>query len=322
MMNDGRTHDSSYDVEMIHFINWWVVFIITPIVSVFGVVGNCISVAVLTRLGIKKTSDILLVSLAISDISFMVGANSPFKLIYQWGSMEGFVFTEGVSWLCFCLYHTFDIMDWGGGLTSVGLPVLITLERFVAVFFPLKSKIIVTKRRTIAAVMICYFYCYGIQIYIRFWYEIDYVYNELSNETIALIGRSHLYWQQRTAAFTIEEMFSSSFAPLSVVGVGCVGIGIRLRLATSRRLQMTNSVSVKCPMGSKSHPAPSRTTKTLLAVCSFYCVSCVFISLPNVLPKDAFFPIFSEAPSKAAVLVYNVLQLILCINGLIPYIGP
>ncbi|KAK0045295.1 G-protein coupled receptor F59B2.13 [Biomphalaria pfeifferi] len=301
---------------MLQHFNWVIVFVLTPMIAVLGVMGNLTSVTVLIKLGLRKSSDILLVALAVSDISYMIGANSPAKLIYQWGRMEGFAFSESVSRVCFYIYHLFDILDWGGGHTSVGLPVFITLDRLIAVFFPLKFKLIVTRHRTLAAVLLFYAYSYGIQIYIRFWYKFKYTSSDEYNVTIGLIDRSELFWAQQAASKVIEDIYSASLAPLIAVSLGCLVIGIKLKLTALQRAKMTRREKKgKSLHGKQAHSSSHRTTKTLLSVCGFYCITCVFISLPSMLPKDCFFPLFSSAPSQAAVIVYNVLQLILCVNA-------
>ncbi|KAH9503949.1 hypothetical protein Btru_067441, partial [Bulinus truncatus] len=43
------------------------------LVSIFGVIGNISSVIILVKHGLSRCSNILLVSLAVNDISFLVG---------------------------------------------------------------------------------------------------------------------------------------------------------------------------------------------------------------------------------------------------------
>ncbi|XP_059162637.1 galanin-like G-protein coupled receptor npr-9 [Physella acuta] len=310
-------------MDLISLVNWTFVYILTPGVAVLGVLGNSVSLVVLATQGFKKSSNILLFALALSDLAFMLGANSVLKLLYFSGRQEGFVFPEGVARVCYYLYHVFDVLDWGGGTTSMGLPTLITVERMIAVFFPLKFARIVTPRRTLAAVCLVYVFCFGLQFYARAWFQFAYVLDPKLNVSVGLVKRSDLFWQQQAVSDVIEKMYTSTVIPFSVVTAGCLAIGVKVKVASLARKNMTRFSSTSRDRETsrlKSKPM-SRTTKTLLSVCVFYSVACFFVSLPAIFPQIKVFPFFSaDAPNTTAVFVYNVLQFVLCVNGSVNFV--
>jgi hypothetical protein len=93
-------------------IHWSIVFVVIPTVSIIGVVGNAINLVVIYKQGLNKTSNILLFSLAISDILFMIGVNGPPKAMYEWGG-GGFQYPELTAHVLYYLYHIFDSLNWG-----------------------------------------------------------------------------------------------------------------------------------------------------------------------------------------------------------------
>ncbi|KAK3778854.1 hypothetical protein RRG08_013120 [Elysia crispata] len=109
-------------------IHWAVVFVAMPILCILGVAGNSLSIIVLYKQGFKKSTNILLFVLAISDILFMVGAQGPAKLMYEWGR-GGLWFPEREAVVLYYFYHIFDYINWTAGPMSMGLPILITAER-------------------------------------------------------------------------------------------------------------------------------------------------------------------------------------------------
>ncbi|KAK0061252.1 neuropeptides capa receptor [Biomphalaria pfeifferi] len=72
--------------EILNDQNTWLamkilMFGITPAISIFGVVGNVLSI--LVKPGMSKCSNILLVTLAFCDIIFLISFNSVPKMIFE-----------------------------------------------------------------------------------------------------------------------------------------------------------------------------------------------------------------------------------------------
>ncbi|GFS24679.1 CNMamide receptor [Elysia marginata] len=230
---DRHTHGMFPDAgPLVDRIHWIVVFVAMPTLCILGVAGNTISLAVLYKQGFKKSTNILLFALAISDILFMVGAQGPAKLMYEWGR-GGLWFPEREARVLYYFYHVFDYINWTAGPMSMGLPILITAERFVAVFFPLKFHTIVTRRRTLVSVIVLIVFTYLPQIYIRFWFRFDYVWDPKYNASVGLSARTDLYYDQQYLSWLIGHFYAANGYFVFIVGTGTLAIGIRISLGCS-----------------------------------------------------------------------------------------
>ena len=245
--------------------------------------------------------------------------------MYEW-DRGGIWFPERDARILFYFYHAFDYLNWTAGPMSMGMPVLITAERFVAVFFPLKFHTIVTRRRTLTAVVVLALATYVPQIYMRFWFRFDYVWDPMYNASVGLNRRTDLYWNQQQLSWIVGHLYAAIGYSVMIVGSGSLAIGIRISLAAAQRRKMVAGSSVKgdphkTTMSSRrvegSAGAPSRTTKTLLTLCVFYTISCLFVAMPTFFPDLCVWPFFTLEPNfrSMEVFMYHLIDLDLCWNA-------
>ncbi|KAH9489009.1 hypothetical protein Btru_058261 [Bulinus truncatus] len=283
---------------------------VTPAISTFGVIGNIFSVIVLVKRGLKRSSNILLLSLAVQDISFLVGFNSVPKLLYEIvGSTEGFVYNRDTSYALFGLYQLFIVLDYGCGAISLPLPVLITIERLVAVFLPLKFHQIVTSRRTWTAVIVVSVFWYGFFIHMTFYVVLDFEIDQNLNLTVGVMRRSKYHSQNPMAVLILEDAMSYLFMkiPPIITFVECITIGIKIKMSSTERMKMTSEIG----RGKLS----TRTTKMLMAVCTVYTVTCTTLCLPTFIPQYMYYSITNDAPSNMGRVLYQAINIVLCVNS-------
>ena len=126
--------------------------IVFPILTAFGLLGNGLSLVVLFQKKIRNsTTSIVLIGLAISDVCFLVTnmARKSTCIIRQFDKLAA---------------DTFNAMSFGGlfytktafSRVSTLIVVLISVERLIAVAFPLKVRTLVTKTRMMIAVIVCF----------------------------------------------------------------------------------------------------------------------------------------------------------------------
>ncbi|KAI8783461.1 G-protein coupled receptor C02B8.5 [Biomphalaria glabrata] len=68
----------------------------------------------------------------------------------------------------------------------------------------------------------------------------------------------------------------------------------------------------------------NRTTKMLLAVCAVYTVTCAILTIPINIPVISYGPFSEVHPSNIAIVMYQVMNLAICINSscnFIIYVG-
>ncbi|CAG5133691.1 unnamed protein product [Candidula unifasciata] len=288
-------------------VHWIIVFVVTPAISLLGLVGNTFSAIVLTKHGFKKSSNVLLFSLAISDSLFIIGINGPPKPMYEFGP-GGFAYPEPTARVLYYLYQLTDSINWTTGPTSLMIPVFVMVERLIAVFLPLRFHSIVTVRRTVIAVVVLFAGTIIMQIYIRTWFKFAYVFDSSRNISVGIAMRTDSYWAQRHISKGLEIFVNSVFVMIIFVGCGCIAIGVKMKMVARKRLEMT--------MGQKE-ANNSRTTKMLLCLCIFYTFACFPTLLTAVVPTFMVFPVFQDKPNfrSIGVFIYHIYKLVFCING-------
>ncbi|RUS79867.1 hypothetical protein EGW08_012393, partial [Elysia chlorotica] len=294
-------------VDRIHCV---VVFLAMPTLVVFGITDNSLIIIVLYREGFKKSKNILLFSLAvyIFDVLFIIEANGPARIMYEWGQ-KGLWFPETDAHVLYYFYHIFDYLNWNAGPMSMDMPILITAERFIVVFFPLCFHTIVTKRKTLRAVIILMLLTYLPQIYIRFWFRFNYVHDPINNSSVGLSVRTPLYYNQEILSLIIGHFYAANGYFVFIVDTGSMAIRIRVSLAAAQRRRMMAWDNGK--------GGPSRTTKTLLTLCIFYTISCMFVAMPTFFLKFSVWLLFTENVNfrSMPLFMYHLIDLDLCLNA-------
>jgi hypothetical protein len=162
-------------------------------------------------------------------------------------------------------------------------------------------------------------FSYGVQVYVRTWFEFAYVFDVSRNASVGYAARTAAYWTQRGANKVIEIFVNCLTILVIFVFCGSVAIGIKIKLASNKRMKMTNST--QGANSTKKDAGTSRTTKMLLCLCFFYTIACAPIGLPVFIPGFMAFPVYTEEPNfrSVGVFVYHVYKMIYCINASINF---
>ncbi|EDV45838.1 uncharacterized protein LOC6550978 [Drosophila erecta] len=123
--------------------------ILVPCVFVIGLLGNSVSIYVLTRKRMRCTTNIYLTALAITDIAYLTC-----QLIL---SLQHYDYTKYHLKLYWQLYGYFVWLCDSFGYISIYIAVCFTIERFIAIRYPLKRQTFCTEslaKKVIAAVAI------------------------------------------------------------------------------------------------------------------------------------------------------------------------
>ncbi|BFZ04585.1 hypothetical protein BsWGS_07624 [Bradybaena similaris] len=281
---------------------------VIPAISAVGIVGNFCSILVLSKQNLKKCSNILLLGLAVSDLSSLFGINNIPRIIYTVFGKDSFPYSHYSSVILFIVSEICLIIDYSSCLISLTLPMLITIERLITVFFPLKVSSIITPRRTFVSVLGVFVFWYGNFIYAIFWFELHDEFQISENRTVYVIIRSALFKSDRDVVFKIEEVWAymSMRIPAVFTFLGCIVIGIKIKFASVKRRQLT---------GKQTNESMNRTTKTLLAVCGMYMIACAITSLPVSLPQYVSYSISEETTTNICEVTYHLLDSVLCVNS-------
>ncbi|XP_059144798.1 FMRFamide receptor-like [Physella acuta] len=283
-----------------------------PAVSLFAVVGNVFSIVVLMRHGLRKCSNILLVSLAVADIHFLVSYNSVPKVLYEAVGGHRFVgFSPSDMNVLFVFFVIFTFYDYAFGLLGLTLPMLITIERLLMIFFPLNFHRILTPGRTWLAVAVLSVYYISMFIFASFLMELQYVTDNSTNETVGVIVHSKLFYENFHLISFLQDLlvYSSFIIPPIFTIIGCVIIFIKLKMTSMTRKRMTSA----------THRG-SRTTRMLLAVCAAYTLTTSFQALPLYIPQYAVYSLTDQSSTNIGKILYQVINLASCVNSAINFI--
>ncbi|XP_050532343.1 FMRFamide receptor-like [Daktulosphaira vitifoliae] len=144
-----QTQKYCYFRKDVHF---WAQQALLPAVVAIGLVGNMLSVVVLTREPMKSSTSTYLTALAVSDLFYLL-----------------FVFTisfENYSWIVDADYYIY--WKWypyglwltdAASNTSVLLIVSFTVERYIAVCHPLRGRVLCTESRAKRVILFVAIFC-------------------------------------------------------------------------------------------------------------------------------------------------------------------
>ncbi|KAH9500427.1 hypothetical protein Btru_071861 [Bulinus truncatus] len=278
---------SPVDMNFYYFINflikvkWHMVVIVYPLISLFGLVGNIICILVLIKSGLKKPSNVLLTSLCAADSCVLISyINIPFLMSFIPGKrpvyVSAFEFQENVCYILYYLTITIQYFTTYGQNLSASIVSLITVERFIAVFYALHFKSIVTTRRVWIVVFIAYAIWTPYAVYTTSLYSFQYKYVSDWDVNLGVISvniNDVSLYIDRSVVVPL-----GLYVPFCVVTAGSLLIAFRVKLTIRKRQQIVSSTT-------KSKAKSSKSTKLLLTVCAVFSIT----KIPYVLTNLDFF---------------------------------
>lgn len=295
----GMDNINTQVVNILHTLTGCYLAHFTALVGTFG---NCITLVVLFRIGFKDTSNIILTSLAGVDLLFLVQFSTR-KMTCIIERFDSF-YADIHKAYTLCYVYTFDLVV---VLISISHIVVISIERLIAVFFPLKVSQWFTHKSVTVILMCVYFYwIIALLPWFYSYRRVEWIYNRRYNRTYP------------SAVFT--EWYKSNEAILkifgyivinSITGIFCgfvtavsSAIWYKLRILANRRLTLTSTKVRKTDLD-------LRISRTLLSVCIVYC----FCNIPSFIIYIGYyiFPVILEIVEVNA-FVRDLDEVLLAIN--------
>lgn len=284
---DFKEHSDSIEAV----INWFKQFIATPIICTAGVIGNIISAIVVVKSGLRKPSNIFLFGLAIADLMSLCNVFDISGYIYFGrGSCllscytPPFTFLPAyVIWMLYVLMFVFT--SFGMRMTTT-VAVIITVERLVAVYIPLKSSRIVTSTRAWFVLACAGLFWMPWVVFQGFWFKLKYAFFERINTYVWFHSVTDIYTGKNFNWTFFHDVFVTHLThtiPLILVTTGSLAIGIKVSINNRKRQKIISRINTK--------RSSSRTTKTLLMVCVFFSVSRFCYVIRNLLLFDSDNPV-------------------------------
>ncbi|KAI8767663.1 G-protein coupled receptor [Biomphalaria glabrata] len=258
---------------------------VEPVVGLLGMIANMLTFAMLVKSGLRKPSNIIIFGLTVADCLLLI---TPINIIALTGrflhSKEtanyfGWECSENLARLLSTFNRVLTTLHYWGGFAGTGLPVVITLERFIAVFFPMKFASIVTTKRAIVAVVTVWLF-WGpwacLSAFVRdFWFTV------LPNgQAIGYEKTSEFYIHNFYLLYNLNRYvfnFLSSIVPVSLVTIGCVLIGVKVKHSYLQRQLIFSAKTKKKPS--------LKTTRTLMTIAlifatvhgTYFTVTCAMV---------------------------------------------
>ncbi|XP_059176225.1 G-protein coupled receptor daf-37-like [Physella acuta] len=261
MTDDSFSETVSRDLEKKYII---MKSYVNPIIGCLGLFVNTIGLYILYKSGLKKPSNIFLASLLVADSMYLTGAVNcagilatvgPGKLKPQKWVWE---IERNLAYLVFVIDQLTFFISSVSAAVSPCLPVIITVERLLAVFFPLKFKTLVTRKVALFLVVSLFLFWTPWIAFIAAALEFKYVY--VSEDTsYGMRSWSKLMWDNIDVIILCDSYifnFMTSILPACIVIICCCLIGVKIKLAHRKRKSMSST----------KNQTTSRSTITLLTV--------------------------------------------------------
>ncbi|CAL4108643.1 unnamed protein product, partial [Meganyctiphanes norvegica] len=165
--------------------------ILVPIVLMVGLVGNAVTIIVLTRRQMRSTTNLYLTALAISDLMYLV-----FTFLLSFSHHDG-IHKETVHY-----YHFYRYALWfvdGSSSTSIWLTVTFTIERYIAVCHPIKGKVFCTEKRAKRVILGVFLLCFALTASTPHEWTVVEMFDTATNTTTVELGYS---WLGKHEAYT------------------------------------------------------------------------------------------------------------------------
>ncbi|KAG4078355.1 hypothetical protein HA402_013065 [Bradysia odoriphaga] len=154
------------DDETLNSLRYYFLRILVPCVAIIGILGNFVSVVVLTRRRMRCSTNIYLTALAVADIIYLL-----FVFILSWEHHPN------IHHLKFKFYWmTFGLSHWicdAAVYTSIYLTVSFTIERYIACCHPLIGQVLCTESRAKRVIAVVAILCFALSITTAFEYKIE-----------------------------------------------------------------------------------------------------------------------------------------------------
>lgn len=194
--------DEEYYKNFLLYSRFWVQRILVPSLMTIGIVGNIITIVIMTRRRMRSSTNNYLAALATFDMMYLI-----FTFILSLSHYPRIPDSDNyVYWQMkpFILMMTDTCSN-----TSVWLTVTFTVERYIAVCHPMKGKVFCTESRAKKAIIVVFFFCFAFTFPTPFEWIVEKKVNELTNHTTLYLNHSEMgkNYMYRTIYYWLTVVF-------------------------------------------------------------------------------------------------------------------
>ena len=254
--------------------------------AILGIPANILCLVILKRLKLKRSSDVLLFCIGVANIVLLASFyNVPARIKRELDWKYSQDHTASMAY--WSSYYLFRVLRYTSVSCVDFFPVLITVERLVALFLPLHVHLIITKTRIWLA-------C-GLIAFLNLIHEI-FKYSLTRNLKLIYSRRAKVYYwhPKRYTNYWVERIEDAhgwfhSIVPEATIIVGTLVVIAKLKFvyAASQKISNRSEESVQ--------KATVKATLRLMAFCAFYiftiCVGNTMGTVYNMLDLGWYAPL-------------------------------
>ncbi|XP_054266654.1 FMRFamide receptor-like isoform X3 [Macrosteles quadrilineatus] len=239
---------------------FWIQRVIQPIVVLIGVVGNIVTILVLTRRRMTSSTNTYLTALAFTDLVYLV-------CMYAL-SFENHPDLKSVDYLWYWNQWKYFlwIVDCTMGI-SVWLTAAFTFERYIAVCHPLRGRVFCTEARARRVIIVIYILCLLSTCTTPFEWSIEVkdgmVCKKMTELAMDQTYKNYLYWFW-------AAMFV--FVPLVIIAIFNTFLIEAVHRSKRQRSGLTQQIEPRDCANSSRQRQENKITTTLIAVVILFIV--------------------------------------------------
>lgn len=250
--SNGRAVDPFYR-EFRDQSRFWIQRILVPLITFVGVIGNSMTIVIMTRRRMRSSTNIYLAALAIIDMVYLI---SVFAL-----SFKHYPNAADRNYYLYWTFHPFVLMITDAcSNISAWLTVTFTLERLIVVWSPIRGKVLCTEARARKVILVVFLVCFTCTLPVPFEWVVTESINLKTNTTKFDLKESDL---GRNALYkTIYYRFTSitfSFIPLILLAVFNSFLIRSVHVSRRQRSKMTHSIVRRTPTSTNASSQPKIT---------------------------------------------------------------
>ncbi|XP_015918808.1 FMRFamide receptor [Parasteatoda tepidariorum] len=240
---------------------FWIQRVFVPIIMTIGVIGNTVTVFIMTQRRMRSSTNWYLAALAIFDVTYLVFS---FALSLQ---HYPHIHEQEYNFYWILWPYMLTITDVSSN-SSVWITVTFTIERYIAVCHPMKGKVICTESRAKKMIMIVFIFCFCVTLPTGFEWNTIEVIDTITNTTkiqvvYSDLGNNPVYVQ--IYYWVISVLFV--FIPLFLLAVFNAFLIKSVHSSKTRRKTMTRKRE-----GESQARQESKITVMLIAVVILFLV--------------------------------------------------
>ncbi|XP_074601288.1 uncharacterized protein LOC141855236 [Brevipalpus obovatus] len=230
-----QTSPSPNVVRLYNQVRFWIQRILVPIVVIIGVIGNSLTIVIMTRRRMRSSTNFYLAALAAVDMIYLI-----FIFIL---SLPHYPHFDGVEyrlyWTCYPVYTM--IVDVSAN-ASVWLTVTFTFERFIVVTHPIRGKVMCTEARSKKVIIAVFIICLTWTFPTPFEWKISEIMNKETNRTSIRAEPNGFddYPTYKTIYYWVNSLMFT-VVPLILLAVFNWFLIYSVRISRKARSEMTQS---------------------------------------------------------------------------------